>query len=415
MKVLLLNTYAEGGGAAVAANRMLQGLLEAGVDARMLVASPLHEENKYIHSVHNPEQKISFLRERIHVLFAAHFDRSKLFRFSPASTGIDISNHPWVQWADIIHLHWVQQGFLSMRGLIKLFSLPHKRFYWSLHDFWPITGGCHIPYFLHKGETHFCEKYLSHCSMCPLLNSKYQKDLSYKIHSSKALWPYNRIQFLGVSNAVTNQISTYLQNRPSAIQPLTVPNIINLKSFHVEKCIIKPTDRFRMLFIAARADDPVKGIDYLKRILEIASLNSSAFKNMAEVLIIGKLKHKIDPLPVRVFTKERALEDELRNAYNSAHLTLSTSRYETFGQTLLESIACGTPALAFNVGGTSDIIIDGINGALISPYEIEQYAECILSFFEKAQNNNYSDIGPTISCFESQEVIRELLSIYHDY
>lgn len=80
-------------------------------------------------------KRLSFLAERVEVFALVRF------LIAPTSSathlpalGSNLSEHPRAEEAEVIHLHWVQQGFLSMRGLQSLLSLPGKRFFWTLHD-----------------------------------------------------------------------------------------------------------------------------------------------------------------------------------------------------------------------------------------------------------------------------------------
>lgn len=411
MRVLLLNTYSEGGGAAIAARRMLQGLLEAGVDARLLVATSISDDRPELSSVHGVRQELAFLRERIQVFCANRFDRAHLFKFSSAAFGVDITQHPWVAWADIIHIHWVQQGYLSLKGLEKLFVLSKKPIFWSLHDLWPITGGCHIPFVLKGGETHFCHKYLSGCKRCPILHSRSNGDLASRVYAAKHHWPYERIQFLGVSRAVTRELTRYLERFPSALSPQTISNTIDLNRFYVDR-VQNDTGKQRLLFVAARADDPVKGLDLLIEVLHKVNSIDSDFRNRVELRIIGSLKRSVDEIPVTVSNIDKVTEQELCVEYNSADVTLSTSRYETFGQTLLESIACGTPAIAFDVGGTSDIIQNKKNGVLVPPYDTDTYAGELLRLCDDASVIDHKRIATTIECFAASAVTHRLIRLY---
>lgn len=156
MRILLLNTYYNGGGAAIAASRMLQGLRAAGHDARLLVASPLPDDAPpYIDTIDSIKRQTAFLAERGEIFLANRFDRRLLFRLSTNHFGCDIADHPWVKWAEVIHLHWIHNGFLSLKRLRRLLSLEGKRLFWSLHDLAPLTGGCHIPYLVDQERHDF--------------------------------------------------------------------------------------------------------------------------------------------------------------------------------------------------------------------------------------------------------------------
>ena len=84
---------------------------------------------------------------------------------------MDLSGHPLVKDADIIHLHWINQGFLSLKDIEELVKL-NKPIVWTMHDMWPCTGICH-----HARD---CEKFQMICESCFFLKSK-GKDLSTSV------------------------------------------------------------------------------------------------------------------------------------------------------------------------------------------------------------------------------------------
>ncbi|NJO01176.1 MAG: hypothetical protein HC880_05265, partial [Bacteroidia bacterium] len=98
-------------------------------------------------------------------------NKSFRFAFSPAVAGTDISRHPLVQEADILHLHWITFGYLSVHSLDKLMQL-NKPIVWTLHDMWAFTGGCH--------HARHCDHYQNQCGYCFYLKKPAEKDLSFR-------------------------------------------------------------------------------------------------------------------------------------------------------------------------------------------------------------------------------------------
>ena len=99
--------------------------------------------------------------------------------------------------ADIIHLHWINWGFLSIQEISKI----HKPIVWTFRDPWPFTGGCHLPY------VHGCDRYKINCGCCPHLASRDMFDLSWRVMRLKkksfhrnihpvamSQWMYNRVR-----------------------------------------------------------------------------------------------------------------------------------------------------------------------------------------------------------------------------
>lgn len=401
MRVLLVNTYPTGGGAAVACRRTMELLTEAGIEVRMLTATeyPLRH-------------KLSFMVERFDTWRAEGYQRHNLFRFSTASAGLPIAQHPWVAWADVIHLHWTSQGLLSLLGLSQLLSLKGKKFFWTLHDFWPLTGGCHIPYIIapESGETTFCQSYKSHCACCPLLSSEREQDRAYRIFETKRKLPLHKIHLIAVSQAVANaaQASPLFKESPLTL----LHNPLNLSKFTPEETS-QPSPH-RLLMVAARIDDPVKGPDLLCDMLHKAKGYSPEFAQQAKITLVGKLKDPslLGQIPIPVRHIERAEESQLVQLYREASLLLSTSRYETLGQTLIEGIACGTPAIAFEVGGISDIIRpESGNGLLIPPYDTSLMAKRVVKWLQHTPRER-SKIAKSVAHFDQHAIAPQLLALY---
>jgi hypothetical protein len=124
MKVVLVNTSDRRGGAAVACLRLAKALRDAGIDVSVLVLDK-SSSLSYVTSVQTSwfarlKAKYTFVRERLGIFLHNGFSRKDLFAVSTALTGFDISTHPLVKEADIVHLHWINQGFLSLKGLGRL-------------------------------------------------------------------------------------------------------------------------------------------------------------------------------------------------------------------------------------------------------------------------------------------------------
>ncbi|MDO4770959.1 glycosyltransferase [Porphyromonas sp.] len=417
MKVLLINTYLHGGGAAVACRRLLEALRGVGVDARMLVAAPADGvEDKYITSFYQGfwgklRWKTAFFSERLMLLPHVGYDRSRLFKFSPEDSGTDISHHPWVEWADIIHVHWVQHGFLSLRGLDAIMRTG-KPVFWTLHDLWPITGGCHIPYYTHQGQTRCCEKSSSHCGDCPMLSTQDKNDLAWRQFERKSLLPYSDIHFLAVSQDVASKVSS--SGLASSARVSVVPNMIDTSIFYPR--VGEGSSCFQMLFVAARPDDPIKGLELCKEALIKVCEISSDFAQKATFVCVGtpKSPHALEDFPVSVKSLGNiSSPDQLASLYSSSRVTLSTSLFETFGQTILESISCGTPVLAFRVGGVPDIIREDASGILIPPYDTTAMAQALVRLSDTPDLlGDREHISATAAPFHSDAVAAQVRELY---
>ena len=143
MKILIVNTSERAGGAAVAANRLMKALNNYGVKAKMLVRDKDTDALTVSALPPSPRLRWNFLWERLYIFFKTHFSRKHLFEIDIANTGSDITRLREFQEADIIHLHWINQGMLSLSGIQKILR-SGKPVVWTMHDIWPATAICHL-------------------------------------------------------------------------------------------------------------------------------------------------------------------------------------------------------------------------------------------------------------------------------
>ena len=120
MRVLIINTSERLGGAAVAASRLMESLKNNGIKAKMLVRDKQTDQISVVGLQRNWWQVWRFVWERIVIWKANRFKKNNLFAVDIANTGTDITSLPEFQQADVIHLHWVNQGMLSLNDIRKI-------------------------------------------------------------------------------------------------------------------------------------------------------------------------------------------------------------------------------------------------------------------------------------------------------
>ena len=176
MRVLIVNTSEKTGGAAVAANRLMDALNNNGVKAKMLVRDKETEDITVVSLPRSLRLQWNFLWERWCV-FGISISPVSASGGRHGNIGIDITRLREFQEADVIHLSWINQGMLSLKNIRKIIR-SGKPVVWTMHDLRPATGICHYA----RG----CNRYASACGNCPLLPNKGSKnDLSAKIFRRK--------------------------------------------------------------------------------------------------------------------------------------------------------------------------------------------------------------------------------------
>ena len=222
MRVLIINTSERIGGAAIAASRLMESLKNNGIKAKMLVRDKQTDQISVVRLKSNWLQVWKFMWERIVIWSANRFRRYHLFDVDIANTGTDITSLPEFRQADVIHLHWVNQGMLSLKDIRKILT-SGKPVVWTMHDMWPCTGICHY--------ARECKNYQQECHDCPYIyKGGGRKDLSYRTFRKKQkLYSYAPIHFVTCSHWLKEQAQTSALFEGKSVT--NIPNAINTNLF----------------------------------------------------------------------------------------------------------------------------------------------------------------------------------------
>lgn len=348
MRVVLVNKSDLRGGAAVVTFRLMEALRDRGVDARMLVAEKLGD-SPWV-QLAAPESKLrrGFLAERVKIFMANGLNRADLFKADTASDGVDIASHPWVREADAVGLNWINQGMLSLRGIRRIHA-SGKPIFWTMHDMWCATGICH-----HTGD---CMRFEHHCGDCFLLGRRRgPRDLSFRTHQAKAaLYEDVSVKFVAVSRWLEERCRQSALLRRADIR--VIPN-----AFPIRRGAAVPPDRpegkLRIIFGAARLDDPIKGFPVLAEATRILAAEYPQWEGRVELGTFGSIRDPqlFSTLGIPHVDLGQLSASELPEAYGKATVVVSASHFETLPGTLVEGQAYGAVPVAFRRGGQPDII-----------------------------------------------------------
>ena len=418
MKITLISTFGSGG-AAVACKRLSMALGTIGVEARVLVAARNNENASYHRASASPigvlKDKANFVAERL-MLYPLVKGRKNLFAFSPANTGTDISKHPLIQDADVVHIHWFNQGFMSLNDLQALIDTG-KPIVWTLHDMWSFTGGCH-----YSGE---CRNYESSCGNCPYLRFPSANDLSHQVWLKKSgILDKAPIQFVTCSKWLGNVAATSELLKKKDIT--AIPNPLDTDVFKpVVKNIarkalgISGENKFYLLFAAANLKDERKGFAYLKSSLELLAKQIPNFSNTVELILFGKLTSDIQselPITVRYLGQLSGIE-AIVNAYSAADAYIIPSLQDNLPNTIMEAMACGTPVVGFKTGGIPEMIDHLQNGYLADYESTEDLAKGIQWTMERGNQFDAtceSARTKVLTSYDNQLVANKYLAIYNN-
>lgn len=369
MRILHLAMH-ENTGAGRAAMRLHEGLLQLGQQSLMLTG----RKTSNLKSVHRPKFINSTLKETQFIVVSKFLNRkisAKAATFSVNVTPSRLLRQIRALNPDIINLHWVGWEFIRIEEL-KALGLP---IVWTLQDMWPFTGGCHY--------TQECDRYTQSCGNCPQIDSNKQQDLSSWVWQRKAKsWRNLNLTIAAPSNWIAEcaQKSSLF----NGLQVEVIPFCLNTQKYRpiakktAREALNLPNDKSLILFGALRAtDDYRKGFHLLQAAIE--RLKVSGWTTKAEIVVFGSPEPEsaID-LGFKIHYLDHLNDDlSLALVYSAADVMVVPSLQESFGQTASESLACGTPVVAFNATGLKDIIDHHINGYLAEPYRTEDLAQGI--------------------------------------
>lgn len=366
MRVLIVNTSEKTGGAAIAANRLMETLNNNGVKAKMLVRDKVTERITVAALPKSKMHRLRFLWERLAIWKANSFKKHHLFYVDIANVGADITSLPEFKEADIIHLHWINQGFLSLDGIRKIIA-SGKPVVWTMHDMWPFTGICH-----HSDD---CERFQQECHHCPLLYKGGAHDLSYRVFQKKKnLFRNAHITFVACSQWLEKRA------KQSALligqRIVTIPNPINSVIFKPES---KPQARLNfnlpekkrlILFGSMKTTDKRKGIDYLIEACRILKEQYAELSEQLGVVIVGNEADQLrNSLPLPTYSIDYVADEKrMATLYNAVDLFVTPSLQENLPNTIAEAMACGTPCVGFRVGGIPEMI-DHLENGYVAEYK----------------------------------------------
>ena len=360
MKILIVNTSERTGGAAVAANRLMNALNNNGVKAKMLVRDKETDDLRVVALSGMKRQQWHFLWERWIIFCHLRFKRKHLFDVDIANAGTDITALPEFKEADVIHLHWINQGMLSLSSIRKIMQ-SGKPIVWTMHDIWPATGICHL--------TLGCNGYVNGCHNCKYLPGKANSDLSTKVWRQKQqLYAGGHIFFVACSKWLTKEAQRSGLMRSQAV--MTIPNPIDTRVFRpsdrgaARLRLGLPADKKLILFVSQRITNIYKGIDYLIEACgKMAADYPETLNDTGIVVLGGHAEEVADRFSYPVYPLGYVNDtDKIVDVYNAADLFVMPSLSENLPNTIMEAMACGVPCVGFKVGGIPEMIDHKVNG-----------------------------------------------------
>ena len=378
--VLHLSTYDANGGAGRAAYALHSAMLAAGVDSTMRVA-------RMDKSATNTAPKVtegSDLRFRV----ANRLDR-QLWRLqrsnndtwrSPArfdSLSADEINQTN---ADVVNLHWVTAGFLSIKEIGRI----TKPIIWSIYDMWPFSGTEH--YGVNTPDARWRTGYTK------TNRPKDERGVDIDLRAweqKKELWHLSQVVTASTWMHDAVQASALMHEWPVS----TISHVIDCEMFQPTNMIAArnalglPTDVPLILFLAGGGiHDPRKGWDLLEQAL--GKIRTAI--PTCEVVIVGPIDEAYrSPSGTPSHWRGNVSSNEiLALSYNAANVTVVPSREDNMPLTAMEAQSCGKPVVAFAIGGLNDIVDHNSTGHLAAANTSDDLAQGIINAINDSRHDN---------------------------
>ena len=415
MKILHISSSDYQGGAARAAYRIHRALVEYGIDSRMRVLYSGTDDDRVTAGAKS-RSMIDRLALKLYDRWLNYTHRGWytenpiLHTFGQISAGL--ADEINASDADVVNLHWISK-MMSVKDIGRL----KKPIVWRLADMWAFCGGEH--YAPVDPESRFIKGYLS--SNRPL--GERGPDLNRQTWLAKRrAWGRQHFTIICTTRWLADcaRQSVLFANSPIHVIPNTLDVHETWRPINKQVARIAlnlPLDKKLILMGADWGlSNPYKGADLLIEAIErIASRNVDGF----ELVVFGQVKPTEQaqyPCPVHWLGK--VTDDRILTlAYSAADVMVVPSRQEAFGQTASEAQACGTPVVAFGIGGLPDIVIHKETGWLAKAFDTEDLAEGILWILADAQRHaslSAASRQEAIERFAGPVVAAKYASIYRD-
>lgn len=414
MRVLIVNTSENTGGAAVAANRLKEALNNNGIKAKMLVRDKESDDITVAQLNKSWHQKWDFLWERFVIYMRLHFKRDNLFLIDIANAGTDITKTREFKEADVIHLSWINQGMLSLKGIRKILE-SHKPVVWTMHDLWPASSICHY--------ARNCRNYEKQCGNCPLLpGNGSSNDLSARIWRKKRkILERNSILFVTCSRWLADKAKK--SGLLSGQKVISIPNPIDSRAFTKENreearlYAGLPEGKKLILFVSQRVTDKRKGMDYfITAINKMVEAHPEMKDNCGIAILGGKAEELADKLPLPSYPLGYVSEEKkIASIYNSVDLFVLPSLEDNLPNTIMEAMACGVPCVGFNTGGIPEMIDHLKNGYVAEYKSSDDLARGIHWVLSEADHQSLSNeaMKKVNQCYSQYAVAMKYIEAYN--
>ena len=383
MRVLLVNTSDNVGGAAVACQRLMKALLQSGIEVRMLVRDKQTADDR-VTAISARWQKAV---ERVMMLPFTGFSWRQSWTVDVNWFGKDITRCEAFQWADVVHLHWVNQGFLSVSDIARIVR-SGKRVVWTMHDLWPLESIYHYeqPMKMPWLETQTMRRKLNAYAGCG-------------------------VRFVTCSRWLMNQVTDSPLLKGNTIT--SIPNPIDMTVFanreqqEARKRLGLPAEGRIVLFVSQKLTDERKGARYF----------IDAVNRLGRDVTVAVLGSHGDEIARAISTGCVALgyvsdQDRIVDVYNAADVFVLPSLNDNLPNTIMEAMSCGTPCVGFDIGGIPEMIDHLENGYVAHARDVDDLTKGIRYVLDNHDRLGTEAVGKVRREYNNETIAKRFIEVY---
>ena len=333
---------------------------------------------------------------KAHVFFSRITDRQGFYSTSATKRLVRSIEHfkP-----DIIHLHNIHGYYLDIRVLFEFLKQYNKPVVWTLHDCWAFTGHCAYFSFVN------CDKWKTGCGGCP---QKSAYPASYILDDSKKSFLEKKRLFTGVENMNIVTPSNWLADLAKEsflgdFPILTINNGIDLSVFKPVESKFKEKHHLhgkKIVLGIANVWEKRKGLDDF---ITLSKLLPDDYK----IILVGLTEKQIAALPSNIMGITRTANiNELVELYSAADVFANPTKEDNFPTVNIEAIACGTPVVTYNTGGSGEMLNEKC-GIVVESGDVNALAKAICKI-----NLNSEDCVAKALEFEKNKQYNLYLELY---
>lgn len=305
---------------------------------------------------------------------------------------------------DIIHLHNLHDSYINLSMLFSYIKKHNVPTVWTLHDCWAFTGQC--PHFTIVK----CDKWKAGCHNCP----QYKEYPASLYDNTKKMWQLKKKWFTGVKNMTIVTPSEWLAGwaRESYLKQYPIEVINN----GIDLNVFKPThSNFREQYGIPGDKYIVLGVSFAwgyRKGLDCFVEMAEKLGEQYQIVLVGTDDEIDKNLPHNIISIHRTQnQKELAEIYSAAEVFVMPTREENYPTVNMEAIACGTPVVTFDTGGSPEML-DDKTGIVVDANDIEATKKAIKDICEKKRCNDEEYIVAYSKNFDMKKRFAEYIELY---